>query len=599
MSEVRPLDTQALRRRVMAEVRRSWRGRLVLLLLWSLLEAAPAFVAGYSISRAIDDGFATGRPGVGLTWIAVLGVALVVGGFGSRQVYRVMGAYVESLRELLTRHVTIGVLGRQPRGVTPPDASAVARMTGGVEIVRDVIAGLLTSARGPLFAIVGAVVGLVSLSWVLTVIVAVPLAASLALVFGLMRPLARMQYRKIYAEERVARSVGQLSSSIRDIHACGAGDEIDRGLSDDLDTSERVACEFARVAAWRTGVVALGSLAPLVAMVAAAPWLLGSGRVTAGQLLGAVAYVMLYMDPALRTISQTIMLSALRLFVAFRRLAELSAELVAQDDPSPPAETRPTIRLDHVSAAYPTSGAPALSDVSVEIPFGEHVAVLGRSGSGKSTVAKVVAGVLTPTHGSVTLGSAHPHELSGDDARRLVTLVAQRPYVFVGSVRDNLCYLRPDADGAEVDEVVDALRIRPLVDRLGGLHGQIETPQRLSDGESQLIGIARALLAATPITVLDEATSTLDPDMEEHVERVLAERLDTMLVVAHRLDSALRADRILFVEHGRATLATHEDLVRQSQLYAQIVRAWEDDAAALAGTPAFHGTPAGGGSPPR
>lgn len=587
MSEIRPLDTRALRRRVLEEVRRSWRGRLVVLVLWSLLEAAPAFAVGYSISRAIDDGFAVSRPGVGLVWVGVLGAALVVGGLGSRQVYRLTGAYVESLRELLTRHVTIGVLGRQPRGVTPPDASAVARMTGGVEIVRDVIAGLLTSARGPLFAIIGAVVGLASLSWVLTVIVAVPLVASLVLIVVLLRPLARMQYRKIHAEERIARSVGQLSSSIRDIHACGAWDEVDRRLRDDLDASERVACEFARVAAWRTGVVAFGSLAPLVAMVAAAPWLLGSGRVTAGELLGAVAYVMLYLDPGLRTISQTVMLSALRLFVAFRRLAELSAELVTRDRPLPPAETRPVVRLDQVSAAYPTSGAPALSDVSVEIPFGEHVAVLGRSGSGKSTVAKIIAGVLTPTHGSVTIGSVRPHELSGEEARRLVTLVAQRPYVFVGSVRDNLCYLRPDAPGEEVDEAVEALGIRSLVDRLGGLHGKIESPQRLSDGESQLIGITRALLAATPITVLDEATSTLDPETEEHIETVLSERLDTMLVVAHRLDSALRADRILFVEHGRATMATHVDLVQQSELYARIVQAWEDDAAAMATSSAF------------
>jgi ATP-binding cassette subfamily C protein len=152
-------------------------------------------------------------------------------------------------------------------------------------------------------------------------------------------------------------------------------------------------------------------------------------------------------------------------------------------------------------------------------------------------------------------------------------LIPQEAYVFTGSLRDNLTYLRPDADPADLAAAVDALGLAPLVRRLGGYDAPVD-PGALAAGERQLIALARAYLAPAPIVLLDEATAELDPAAEARAERAFAGRPGTLVVIAHRLTSARRARRILVLDGTHAQLGTHEQLVAGSPLYRDLLGHW-------------------------
>jgi ATP-binding cassette subfamily C protein len=157
-------------------------------------------------------------------------------------------------------------------------------------------------------------------------------------------------------------------------------------------------------------------------------------------------------------------------------------------------------------------------------------------------------------------------------------LIPQEAYVFTGSVRENLCYLRPAARDEELQAAVSAVGAQNLVTRLGGLDAQV-APGLLSAGERQLISLARAYLSPAPIAILDEATCHLDPEAERLAERAFAAQGRTLIVIAHRVSSALRAERILILDGTRAMAGNHVTLVAGSALYRELLGHWTDPAA--------------------
>ncbi|MFF9864518.1 ATP-binding cassette domain-containing protein [Streptomyces sp. NPDC013953] len=228
------------------------------------------------------------------------------------------------------------------------------------------------------------------------------------------------------------------------------------------------------------------------------------------------------------------------------------------------------VELRGVGFAYGPRARPVLDDLDLVVEPGEHLAVVGPSGIGKSTLAALLAGLLAPGRGTVLIDGAPARRPGppGPDPRR--ALLPQQAYVFTGTVRDNLRYLRPDAAPDEVHETVEALRLGPLVRRLGGPDAVID-PGRLSQGERQRLALARAHLAAAPLLVLDEATCHLDAETEEHAERTLAACPGTLIVIAHRLSSAIRADRVLVLDGTHAVCAPHRELLGASPLYRDLV----------------------------
>jgi ATP-binding cassette subfamily C protein len=224
------------------------------------------------------------------------------------------------------------------------------------------------------------------------------------------------------------------------------------------------------------------------------------------------------------------------------------------------------------------------------VPEGDHLAVAGPSGVGKSTLAGLISGLLEPQAGSVCLGEV---PVSGLDARTLArhrVLIPQEAYVFAGTLGENVTYLRDDASPADIDYAVEQLGVRSLVSRLGGYAADVD-PRALSAAERQLVTLLRAYLSPAPIVVLDEATCYLDPVAEAHVEAAFARRPGTLIVIAHRISSALRAHRVLVLDGTEMWLGTHDDLLRRSPLYRDLVGLWEGGSVASAGADGGDGRP--------
>ncbi|MFB6636981.1 ATP-binding cassette domain-containing protein [Streptomyces chartreusis] len=553
-------------------LRARWRV-VVRLGLWSVLETGQSFLIGYAPARALDDGFLAGRTATGLAWLGVAGLGVVVGAYGTARVYAAVAALVEPLRDRLVRRVV-------ERGVREADRGALSGLTQQVEIARDTFAGLVMVSRSFVFTAVGALAGLFSLAPLLLLVVLPPLAAGIGLFGATLRPLARRQEVFLAADEALADRLGAVCPGLRDITATGAQERTAADVGRLVDAEERAARSLARFGVVRVAALALGGQLPIVLLLATAPWLLKHG-VTIGALVGALSYVTQSLLPALHNLLHGLGTSGSRLTVVLRRLAPEggrgaglgpSDESGAAESPAPTVARPPALTLSSVTFAYGPSAVPVIEDLTLTLPAGSHLAVVGPSGIGKSTLTALVAGLLEPRCGTVRV-AGEPVRGAGALARRV--LIPQEAYVFTGTLAENLAHLRPDpVPEAELLAAAEAVGLLPLLEALGGPEGRVD-PAALSAGERQLIALTRARLSHAPLALLDEATCHLDPRAEERAERAFAARPGgTLVVVAHRITSARRADRVLMMDGRDTAYGTHDELVRCSARYRELVGAW-------------------------
>nr|WP_318716671.1 ATP-binding cassette domain-containing protein [Streptomyces resistomycificus] len=235
-----------------------------------------------------------------------------------------------------------------------------------------------------------------------------------------------------------------------------------------------------------------------------------------------------------------------------------------------PADNAPVLSLCSVTFAYGPSAAPVIDGLDLTLPPGAHLAVVGPSGIGKSTLTALAAGLLEPRAGTVRVCGLPVAEAG---TRRV--LIPQEAYVFTGTLAENLGYLRPEpVPEAELLAAAETVGLAPLLETLGGPAGRVD-PAALSAGERQLIALTRAFVSYAPLVLLDEATCHLDPAAEERAERAFAARPGgTLVVVAHRISSARRADRVLVMDGHRTAYGTHDRLLRDSALYRDLVGGW-------------------------
>jgi ATP-binding cassette, subfamily C, bacterial len=530
---------------------------------WSLPEILPSAFYGLAVAHA-TDAFLGGRRDAGLAWLAGLLAAAVLGAVGARQVYRRLGELVEPVRDDLVRKVVAGALGNARAD------GAVARLNRQVEIVRDTFAGLVLVVRSFLVTAIGVVTGLLSLSPLVAALVVPLFLLGFLLSFSILGLAAARVRASLRADEELATSAGMVFAGVRDLTASGA-EGFGGGLVG-VPVEAHAAAErsLAKVAALRTLCFAVGGWLPLVVLLAAAPWLAARG-VTTGTLLGGLTYVLLGLQPALNTVMSVLGDSGLRYVVTLGRILDQSEVPASQATALRPDGHQ--VQLEQVSFAYGPSAEPVIRDLGLVIAEGEHLAVVGPSGIGKSTLARLICGLLRPTEGEVLLGGIPPSALQPVDLAATRVVLPQEAYVFSGSVLENVTYLRRDASAVQVSAAIDAVGAYPLIRRLGGLAAELR-PAELSAGERQLIALARAYLSPAPLAVLDEATCYLDPQAERIAEEAFAARAGSLIVIAHRVSSALRAERILVLDGSDAIVGDHRSLLHRSRLYAELVGHW-------------------------
>lgn len=533
---------------------------------WSAVEAVPTAVFGRAVGEAVDA-FRTGRTSGAAAWLGVLAVSALVGAAGSRRLYPALAAIVEPFRDELVRRVATGALHRSLRG--RPDTGAVARLTHQVEIVRDTLGGLLVVARGFAFTAGAALLGLASMAPEVAALVLPPLLLGLALFGAVFGRAAARQRELVVGEEEIAERTAALAAGLRDAVGCGGEELLREELGAAVEAQAAAGRAVARLAAVRAVALAVGGWLPLLLVLAAAPWLMRRGA-TAGTLIGALTYVLHGLQPALRTLVHGMGGSGLRLAVTLGRILETGApDAPAPPEPAAPVPGAPAVELRGVTFAYGAGARPVIENLDLVVPHGDHLAVVGPSGIGKSTLAALIAGLAAPGAGEV-LVDGRP---AGDPGRRV--LVPQEAYVFGGTLLDNLVYYAPDAGPEEAGRAVDALGLAPLVRDLGGYGARLE-PGALTEAQRQCVALCRAYLAPQRLVILDEAAYRLDPAAEARVEEAFARRPGTLVVIAHRISSAMRARRVLVLDGTRAHLGRHADLPAVCPLYRDLTGRWED-----------------------
>jgi ATP-binding cassette subfamily C protein len=546
---------------------------------WSVVESLPALLSGLLVARAVDRGFLAGQFATGLAWLAGLAAAVLVGAAATGQVYRSLGAVVEPFRDELAARVVHAALRDATRAGGRPDSAAVARLTHQVEVVRDTFGGLLLVVRGFLFTAGAALLGLLALAPPLAGAVAAPLVLGLAVFAAALPAMVAHQRAQVTAGEELGRAAASALAGHRDVVACGAQDRVVTGVDRRVAAQADAERTLARMAALRSLSLGLGGWLPVVVLLLAAPWLVRQGLST-GAVLGALVYVTTGLQPALHAVVQGVGGGGLRYAVTLDRILRTCPPTGPAPRPAAllgpaPRPGAAAVRVRGLTFRYGPHARPVLADFTLTVADGEHLAVVGPSGAGKSTLAALVAGLVPPESGTVHLAGTPVATTVPDALARLRVLVPQEAYVRSGTLGDNLRYLHPEVDDATVAAAVDALGARPLVTRLGGLAAEID-PGALSAGDRQLVAAVRAYLAPAPLVILDEATCHLDPTLEATVERAFARRPGTLVVIAHRISSATRARRVLVFDGDRPLVGTHDELLRRSPTYRELVGHWQD-----------------------
>ena len=589
-----PIDESLPRRRearaLLGSLLRPYRWVVGLLALVVVVENAARLSVPILVQRGIDHGIppiVNGGPARELMLIVGALCTVVIVQAVSRMVFlrrsgRVGQRVLLELRRRVFRHfgrLDVAFHDRYTSG------RVVSRSTNDVEAIQDMLENGFDSLITAVLTLFGTAALLVALDWRLGLMCLGAFPILVALVWWFRSESSRT-YRRV--REAAALVIVQFVETMTGIKAVQAyrreprNQEIFDDVADDYrEINEKT---FKLLAVFMPGVKLVGNLTTGVVLLYGGYRVLG-GEMTIGTLTAFLLYLRMFFEP-MQEISQffnTFQSAA----SALEKLAGVLAEQPAIAEPADPVvldTVRGDIEFDGVRFEY-TPGRAVLPDLRLRVPAGQTVALVGTTGAGKTTIAKLIARFYDPTSGVVALDGVDLRELAQADLRRHVVMVTQENVMFSGTVADNIRFGRPDA----TDEQVRAAAAAVGADRfIAALPDGYDTDVakrggRLSAGQRQLVAFARAFLADPAVLILDEATSSLDIPSERMVQRalesVLADR--TALVIAHRLSTVQIADRVLVLEQGRVIEdGAPGDLIgRTGGAYAALHRAWIDSLA--------------------
>jgi ATP-binding cassette subfamily B protein len=488
------------------------------------------------------------------------------------------------LRDLRTRvfshlqSLSMAFFDREKAGVL------VSRMTADIESLSELVqVGLILFLSNGLLLVVTLVVLLV-MSWKLALIALVALPV---VVVGSIRFQRLSNAAYLIVRDRIGSMLSSLQeglSGLRVIQSFAREEGEARRFKARNDELFAAHMYSVKISVWYFPLVEGAGIVGTAAVVYFGGRMVDSGMVT----LGTVAAFVLYLSNLFEPVQQLSQLfnTLQSAGAALHKLYELldTPVDVAEHPGAVDLPRRGAIEVDRVSFAY-GDGPEVLSDVSLAVAPGERLALVGPTGAGKSTLAKLIARLYDPTRGAVSLGAVDLRRATLRSLRDRIVVVPQEGFLFNGTIRDNVRIAREGATDAEVD---DAMRALGSYERFAALPEGLETHvaargSRLSAGERQLVSLGRAALADPDVLVLDEATSSLDPGTEVVVEDALERLMEgrTVVVIAHRLSTAERADRVAVVTGGRLVeLGTHDDLVEGDGPYAALYAAWRGGLAA-------------------
>ncbi|WP_237188321.1 ABC transporter ATP-binding protein [Rothia nasimurium] len=583
-------EAKAVRRRSLAlllDVLKPVRAHLVLTVVLVVLATALTTAMPWLISTAINEALApllAGDANYALTLTALYAGAALLAGLATYAnillTYKISQQVLYDLRLRMFEHAQKLSVGFHD---TYTSGRVISRLTSDLDTIRQFLDSGLSELAAMLLSIVFTVIALFIMDW----------RAGLAL-FIIMLPVAwltrwfRRESELAYRATRVAsaRIISRFSETFTGLRAVKAFSAEAPARAAYADTAEeyrvRVMQSIKVFGTYTPVLQALGNTFVAIVLVIGGYSILG-GTMQAGTLLALVIYSNRVFEPIfMLTDYYNLFQSAVS---ALEKVSGFLAEEPEVAEPAVPARReRPAsghLVFEGVEFEY-VAGRPALHRLNTEVPAGQRLALVGATGAGKSTIAKLVARFYDVTAGSLRLDGVDLRDLSDEQLRREVVMVTQEAFLFKGSVADNIRLGNPAASD---EEVFEAARKVGAYDFIMGLPQGFDTNLatrggRVSAGQRQLISFARAFLADPAVLILDEATASLDIPTEKLVQRGLESLLAgrTSLVIAHRLSTVLTADRVLVVADGRVVEdGSPTDLVSQGGRFAQMVTAWEEN----------------------
>lgn len=565
--------------RLLGPYLRPYRGKVALAVLSLFVAAGTVLAFGACLRALIDRGFAQGRPDVlNYALASLLAVAFVLAIASGARFYLVswLGERVVGTlrRDLFAHVVRLGPAWFEIKR----SGDVMSRISSDAQLIEQVIGSSASVALRNTLMCIGGIVMLVVTNpklalWVLAV---VPVVVAPIIIFG--RKVRRLSRE---AQARVADMVSEGAETLDAVRTVQAfAQEESAGARFTRATEKAFEAAVARIS--RRAVMTTFVIFIVFSAVGFLLWMGGqdviSGRISAGDLSAFIFYAVLVASSG-GAISETIG-DLQRASGAAERLAELRDEQpIILETASPKALPKPTrgaLAFEDISFRYPTRpDSLALDRFDLRIAPGETVAIVGPSGAGKTTVFNLLLRFYDPEKGAVRLDGVDIRDLRLAELRGALAIVPQEPVLFTGSVADNIRYGRPDASDEEVRAAAKAASAIDFIEALPqGFDSHLGTRGvRLSGGQRQRIAVARALLCNPAVLLLDEATSALDAESERAVQQAL-DRLvhkTTTLVIAHRLATVQKADRIVVLEAGQVVdVGTHAELVRRGGLYARL-----------------------------